>query len=131
MNRKILQIQIIVLFSFLLMVSVAGAVDVAPRITDREIIEKLTTLEVGQKALRSEMKSGQEALDKRITDLRSEMKSGREAIDKRFAFMEKLMIALIGLIVSLIAFILWDRMATIRPFETRIKKVLLSAPFFS
>ena len=152
MNRKSLYAVFSVLVFLLVGVSVAGAVDVAPRISDREIIEKLSTLGAGQKALdqrltdlrsemksgqealrsemksgqealRSEMKSGQEALDQRLADLRSEMKSGQEAIDKRFAFIEKLMIGLIGLIVSLIAFILWDRMATIRPIDARIKKV--------
>ena len=129
------QIIFFIFFSLILSLPVSiFAVEVAPRISDREIIEKLSTLEAGQKALdqrltdlRSEMKSGQEALRSEMKSgqeaLRSEMKSGQEAIDKRFAFIENLMIALIGLIVSLIAFILWDRMATIRPIETRIKKV--------
>ncbi|WP_186441703.1 hypothetical protein [Desulfamplus magnetovallimortis] len=56
------------------------AVEIAPRITDREITDKLTRLEVGQDALRSEMKSGQEALSVRISDLRAEMKSSQEAL---------------------------------------------------
>jgi hypothetical protein len=122
-KNKSLYALLMMLVYILVGVSVAWAVDVAPRISDREIIEKLSTLEAGQKFLdqrltdlRSEMKSGQEAL-------RSEMKTGQEAIDKRFAFIEKLMIALIGLIVSLIAFVLWDRLATMRPVETRLKDV--------
>jgi len=67
------------------------AVETAPRISDREITEKLARLEAGQEALRSEMKSGQEALRSemksgyealsvRISDLREEMKSGQEAL---------------------------------------------------
>ncbi len=56
------------------------AVEVAPRISDREITEKLARLEAGQEALRSEMKSGQEALSVRISDLRAEMKSSQEAL---------------------------------------------------
>jgi hypothetical protein len=51
-----------ILFFFILSLPVSIlAVEIAPRISDREIIEKLTRLEAGQEALRSEMKSGQEA----------------------------------------------------------------------
>ncbi|SLM32790.1 hypothetical protein with 16 duplications in BW-1 [Desulfamplus magnetovallimortis] len=60
------------------------AVEIAQRITDREITDKLMRLEVGQEALRSEMKSGQEALRSEMKSgqeaLRSEMKSGQEAL---------------------------------------------------
>ena len=49
------------------------AVEVAPRISDREIVEKLVTLEAGQAALRSEIKAGQAAF-------RSEMKAGQDAL---------------------------------------------------
>ncbi|RMD70420.1 MAG: hypothetical protein D6819_04345 [Gammaproteobacteria bacterium] len=67
-----------------------AAVEVAPRITDREIIEALSELKAGQKALnkriddlRAEMKAGQETLNKRIDDLRAEMKAGQETLNKR------------------------------------------------
>lgn len=53
-------------------------VEVAPRITDREIVERLAKLEEGQKSL-----------EKRIDDLRSEMNSRFEAVDKRFDSIEK------------------------------------------
>ncbi|MFN2359218.1 MAG: hypothetical protein ABR534_15925 [Desulfotignum sp.] len=56
------------------------AVETAPRISDREITEKLARLEAGQEALRSEMKSGYEALSVRISDLREDMKSGQESL---------------------------------------------------
>ena len=56
------------------------AVDVAPRISDREIVERLARLEEGQKTLnkriddlRSEMNDRFAIVDKRIDDLRSEM----------------------------------------------------------
>jgi len=46
----------------LLVPMIASAVEKAPRITDKEIVERLTRLEEGQKAL-----------NKRIDDLRAEM----------------------------------------------------------
>ncbi len=65
------------------------AVEIAPRISDREITEKLARLEAGQEALRSEMKSGQEALRSEMKSgqeaLRSEMKSGQEALSVRIS----------------------------------------------
>ena len=50
------------LITSLLVPMVAAAVEKAPRITDREIVERLTRLEEGQKAL-----------NKRFDDLRAEM----------------------------------------------------------
>ena len=50
------------LMAILLVPMVAAAVEKAPRITDREIVERLTRLEEGQKAL-----------NKRFDDLRAEM----------------------------------------------------------
>jgi hypothetical protein len=70
---------------------VSAAVEEAPRITDREIVERLTRLEEGQKALnkrfddlRAEMNGRFQAMDKRSDDLRAEMNGRFQAIDKRF-----------------------------------------------
>ena len=61
-------------FSLLLLglPAAALAVDIAPRISDREIIEKLAVL-----------KAGQVALGQRVIDLREEMKAGQAALGKR------------------------------------------------
>jgi len=67
----------LIIISFLITVlmipSLLLAVERAPRISDREIVERLTKLEEGQKHI-----------DKRFDDLRSEMNSRFQAIDKRF-----------------------------------------------
>ncbi len=59
----------------------AAAMEVAPRISDREIVERLTRLEEGQKAIVREMAEGRKSI------LR-EMAEGRKSIlremDKRF-----------------------------------------------
>lgn len=69
----------------------ASAVEVAPRISDREIVEKLSRLEEGQKRLegrmddlRSEMTGRFETVDKRFYDLRTNMNSRFETVNKRF-----------------------------------------------
>ena len=120
------------------------AVETAPRISDREITEKLARLEAGQEALRSEMKSGYEALSVRISDLReemksgqealrAEMKSGQEALGKRLddlsgrqadtnATMLVLFSSLIALIVALFGYILWDRWTMMKPVAEKLHR---------
>ena len=118
----------------LLTVPAVQAIDVAPRISDREIVEKLAGLEAGQKALsariddvnkriddlRSEMKAGQEAL-------RNEMKAGQEAINTRISSLEQTMLALFGaliaLIVALMGYLAWDRRTMIKPVIERIENL--------
>ena len=109
----------------------AQAIDVAPRISDREIIEKLAGLEAGQKALRSEMRAGQDAL-------RSEMRAGQKAlntriddvntriddINTRISSLEKTMLtmfaALISMVAALLGYLIWDRRTMIRPVIERL-----------
>jgi hypothetical protein len=57
------------LMAILLVPVVAAAVEKAPRITDREIVERLTRLEEGQKALNKRF----DDVNRRIDDLRAEM----------------------------------------------------------
>jgi len=107
------QIIFYIFFSFILFLPISIlAVEVAPRISDREIIEKLVELKAGQEALRSEMKSGQDAL-------RSEMKSGQDALGKRMDDMNATMLTLfstmVALILALFAYIAWDRRTMLKP----------------
>ncbi len=74
MKTKFISIFIVCL---LFVASNVAAVEVALRISDREIIEKLTGLEAGQATLSDKMKVGQDTLGQRITDLREEMKAGQ------------------------------------------------------
>ena len=64
MKKRI--IIILVLVTVLTIPSLLLAVEREPRISDREIVERLTKLEEGQKHLRSEMNSRFEAIDKRF-----------------------------------------------------------------
>jgi len=67
----------------LLFSSMAFAVQKAPRITDREIVERLTRLEDGQKALNKRIDDLDNKLNKRIDDLRAEMNSKFADVNKR------------------------------------------------
>lgn len=99
---------------------IAVEVEVAPRITDREIIERLTQLEYGQKnlekqleGLRFEMNTRFEsvdkrfdAVDKRFDDLRSEMNAKFESVDKRFDILQWMFGLFITISIIILGFVL-------------------------
>ena len=103
---------ILIFFILSLPVSIL-AVEVAPRISDREIIEKLAGLKAGQDALRSEMKSGQDAL-------RSEMNHRFEALEGQYERIWNLILVVLAGIMGLIGFIIWDRKTASQPLEKKI-----------
>ena len=99
------------------------AVDVAPRITDREIVERLTRLEEGQKNL-----------DKRLSDMQAFNEQRFASIDQRFASIDQrftdlqntmlsLFGALIALIIALFGYIAWDRRTMFKPMIARLERI--------
>ncbi len=96
--------------------SICSGVEPAPRITDREIVERLTKLEEGQKAILREMDNRFESIDNRF-----------ESIDKRFDQLINVLIAIIsafaGIVTVTIGFAIWDRRTMIRPFETKVRSM--------
>ena len=142
MKLKILSVFILLQ---LIIPGILLALEIAPDITDREVVEKLAKLEAGQQALRSEIKAGQQALNQRISDtnqrisdlrsemkagqeaLRSEMKAGQEAINTRLDDTNSTMLvffgAIITLIVALFAYIAWDRRTMIKPVAIKLDKL--------
>jgi len=112
----------------------AIAVEVAPKITDREIVERLTRveerltrLEEGQKAILREMDKRFEAMDKRFEAMNDKMDKQFEAMDRRFEAMDAKIDLLAGIftaiVVSVIGFAIWDRRTMIRPFEIKVKSI--------
>ena len=89
----------LIIISFLITVlmipSLLLAVERAPRISDREIVERLTKLEEGQKHI-----------DKRFDDLRSEMNSRFQAIDKRFDIIQWMLGLFITIALVILGFVL-------------------------
>ncbi len=61
----------------------SSAVQVAPRITDREIVERLTRLEEGQKALNKRIDGLDKSLNERINDLDKKLNKRIDDLDKK------------------------------------------------
>ena len=112
------------------MPAIVSGIEVAPRITDKEIIERLTRLEEGQKSILREMDKRFEAIDRRFEtiDKRFEAIDRRfEAIDRRFDQLNNLIIGIIGAFSAIVAvtigFAIWDRRSMIRPFEDKVEEL--------
>jgi len=88
-------IVMIFMIAVLIMPSLLFAIETAPRISDREIVERLTRLEEGQKSL-----------ENRFDDLRSEMNSRFEAVDKRFDTLQWMLGLFITIALVILGFVL-------------------------
>jgi multidrug efflux pump subunit AcrB len=101
------------LMAILLVPMVAAAVEKAPRITDREIVERLTRLEKGQKALNkrfddlhTEMNGRFNDVNGRFDDLHTEMNSRFQAMDKRFDILQWMLGLFITISLVILGFVL-------------------------
>lgn len=184
-------IKILLLLVSIAVSAPAAAVDVAPRISDREIIESLADLKAGQKSLEAKMDlrfnamqeqidqrsavidqrfatmqekidqrfaaadqrftAAQELIDQRFTAMQEQIDQRFNAVDQRFVavdqrfnavdqrfvavdqrfeaierqldFIQQLMLVTIAGIFGLIGFIIWDRYSTLRPMDTRLRRL--------
>lgn len=86
-------IKILLLLTSVLVAMPVAAVDVAPRISDREIIESLAELKAGQKALEEKMdlrfNAIQEQIDQRFTAIDQRFTAMQEQIDQRFTAVDQ------------------------------------------
>jgi hypothetical protein len=142
-QNKTLTMQKRWLFALLLILTTpaATAVQVAPRISDREIIESLAQLKAGQKALEAKMDQRFEsmeasfnqrfeavdqrfeAMDQRFEAVDQRFESMEESLNQRFNFLENLIMVVIAGIFGLIGYIVWDRKTALRPVEERLIKL--------
>ncbi len=104
--------------------------EVAPHISDRKIVERLTRLEEGQAGLREELKQSRADMDARFTSIDARFTS----IDARFTSMDaqfdrlwNMMLGILAAFTALtgctISLIIWDRRTAIRPFETKVRSI--------
>lgn len=119
----------------------AFAVEVAPRISDREIIEKLSALDAkidreianvrgdikelkaGQKALQLQIADLKESTNKRIDDTNKridELKEGQKVVEGRI---DTLIYAVLGCFIALIGIVVWDRRTAITPAIRKNKEL--------
>jgi predicted nucleic acid-binding Zn-ribbon protein len=117
--------------------SPAMAVERAPRITDREIVERLTKLEEGQNALRIEIQANARAIEQLRQDMNAQFSridaqfnridAQFNRIDAQFDRVVNMMLGILGAFTALaaaaIGLMLWDRRTATRPFEERTKKI--------
>ena len=103
------------------------AIETAPHISDREIVERLTRLEIrveeGQSSIRAEVKQLREDINKQFDRIDAQF----DRIDKQFDRLVNIMLGIFGAFAVLcggtIWFALWDRRTMIRPFEDKVKKI--------
>ena len=86
---------------FFILQNTVFAVDVAPHITDREIVERLTRLEEGQKKLGEDLQALDKGLNKRIDDLRSEMNSRFDTLQWMLGLFITIALVIFGFILRL------------------------------
>ena len=108
MKKRIIIIPVLIIV--LMIPSLLLAVETAPRISDREIVERLTRLEEGQKHLHSEMNSRfndlRSEMNSRFGDLRFEMNSRFQAVDKRFDILQWMLGLFITIALVILGFVL-------------------------
>jgi len=128
-----------VLMASLLAPTAALAVEPAPRISDREIIEGLAGLNAKYTELRgeirrvegeikAEMRAEFKTLRAEIQAVRTELKGEIQAVrvevhqmDKRLEQVWALLMIVIAGIMGLIGFVIWDRKTAMRPVDQEVQ----------
>ena len=122
----------ILLIVFILVIrhSQLFAIETAPHISDREIVERLTLLEEGQNTLRAEIRANADATRQLREDMIKQfdrVDTQFDRIDKQFDRLVHIMLGIFGAFAALcggtIWFALWDRRTMIRPFEDKVKRI--------
>ena len=116
--RRRVKTAALTVFLALLCSGAAGAVETAPRISDREIVERLTKLEAGQTHLATKIEANTTAITQLRTDTQTQFQQLRQDINARFAELHQLMLGMLGAFAALVAatigFALWDRRTMVR-----------------
>ncbi len=109
---------------------VTHAIEVAPRISDREIVESLAELKSGQEHLNQRFEqvdqrfeAMEKTIDARFEAMDRNINARFQSFEKRFSFLENLMMILIVGVFGLIGFVVWDRKTALRPLEKKLDKL--------
>ena len=126
-NSLILQLLFVLLFPY----SAAFAVETAPRISDREIIEGLSNIRGDVKELRVEIKrldEGQKSLEKRFDDMNNSVNKRfddmNNSFNRRFDALQWMLGLFITLAISLMGImgrILWTQQKRLTQIETTLE----------
>ena len=99
MKKRIIIIP--VLITVLMIPSLLLAIETAPRISDREIVERLTRLEEGQKNLERRIDNLDKGLNNRIDDLRSEMNSRFDILQWMLGLFITIALVILGFVLRM------------------------------
>ncbi len=111
---------IIVLFVLASLSSISYAIEKAERISDREIVERLTKVE-------TKLDEGQKAINQRFDDVNKRFDDMSNSFNRRFDELRGFMIWGFGVMFAgmwtLIGFVLWDRRSALAPAIRKNKEL--------
>lgn len=123
MKNKLISVLTPALLSLLIFTSPVIAIEVAPRISDREIVERLTRVEEGIKGLQHQIADFKDSTNKQIT----EVKDGQKTLEGRIGGLggriDNLIYAVLGCFVALIGIVIWDRRTALSPAIRKNKEL--------
>ncbi len=96
------------------------AVEAVPALTDWEIAERLTRLEEGLSAVRTEVGQLREDMNRQNQHLRDDINA---QFDRLFQPLLGLLGTFTALVIATISFALWDRRTMLRPMEGRVSRL--------
>ncbi len=112
------------------------AVEPAPRLTDREIIERLTRLEEGQKTLARQLEASEQHVNQRIDSLEQHVNQRIDSLEQHvnqridslgqeIAKLRQLLLWGFGVMFTgmfaLTGFVIWDRRTALAPAVNRVE----------
>ena len=135
MKKRLTLVSTPALLSLLIFITPAFAVEVAPRISDKEIIESLAELKAGQIALQQQINDLKESTRREINDLkestRREINDLKESTNNRFDDINKrfdtlqwmlgLFITVALSIMGIMGRILWNQQKKLTQIETSLE----------
>ena len=105
----------------------AHAVEAAPRITDREIIQGLAEIKGEIRGIKARLDSVDkrfEQVDKRFDVMQHNMDNRFDSIEKKIDQLVLLMTGMVGAFAAIVAitigFAIWDRRTAVRPLQAQI-----------
>ncbi len=122
--KKAIVITFYLLFCIIYSATNIFAVDVAPRISDKEIIESLSELKAGQLAIQKRMDDFQESTNNRFDDLQRSTNNRFDDMNKRIDTLQWMLALFITVALSMLGVMgrmLWNQQRQITQIESSLE----------